>query len=247
MGESLVGRCAFEGTTIYMTKIPQNYVNITSGLGKANPTVLLLIPLKLNDEILGVIEIASFNPFEKHEIEFVEKVSYSLASTIAGKQVSERTARLLEQTKLQAEELVQKEEEMRQNIEEMQATQEEFAKRGAEMDSILTAINSISYVVHFDMAGILTYANENFSNFIGVAKSQLVGRSFNSLDLNLEESDDMSNADLWDNLYSGETIKLNRIYTIDGVQKKLVEVYCPVLDKEGTPLKVVCIMTEAVD
>ncbi len=245
MGEALVGRCAFERTTLYLSQVPQNYVNITSGLGKANPNYLLLVPLKMNEDIMGVLEIASFNPISAHEKEFIEKVSFSIASTVAGKQVSERTARLLEQTKLQAEELVQKEEEMRQNIEEMQATQEEFAKREAEIDSVLEAVNSLAFVFHFDMSGNYLYVNENFSNFIGIAKNQLVGRNFNSLDIDIEEPEELSNSDLWDNLFNGEKVKLTRTYNFPGASRKLTEVYCPVMDREGIPVKIICIAFDA--
>ena len=240
MGESLVGRCAFEKSTIYMTKIPQDYVNITSGLGKANPHVLLLVPLLMNDSVLGVIEIASFKPFKSHEIDFIEKVSYSLASTIAGKQVNERTAKLLEHTKLQAEELVQKEEEMRQNIEEMQATQEDFAHREAEIDSYIGGINSIANVMHFDMSGNIIYVNENFAEFLGFSPYQIMGKTLNSPELNIHESKEMSNSELWDRLCSTETVVLKRHY----MDKILTEVYRPVLSRDGEPTKVICIAVE---
>ncbi|MDD2563906.1 MAG: cache domain-containing protein, partial [Salinivirgaceae bacterium] len=240
MGESLVGRCAFEQSTIYMTKIPQDYVNITSGLGKSNPHILLLVPLLMNDTVLGVLEIASFTPLKTHEIEFIEKASYSLASTIAGKQVNERTAKLLEQTKLQAEELVQKEEEMRQNIEEMQATQEDFAQREAEIDSYIGGINNLAKVMHFDMSGNIIYVNENFAEFLGFSPFQIIGKTFNAPELNIQESSEMNSSELWNRMFAAETIKIKRRY----MGKTLTEVYSPVLSRDGVPVKVICIAVE---
>lgn len=127
-GEGLVGACALEKKTMYMKEIPDNYIHITSGLGEANPKSLLIVPMIVEEEVLGVIEIASFNEFEQHEIDFVEKIAQTIGSTLVTTKVNARTAKLLEESKLRAEEMVAQEEEMRQNMEELQATQEEMRR-----------------------------------------------------------------------------------------------------------------------
>ena len=136
-GEGLVGTCYLEGQSIYMTDIPNSYINITSGLGESNPKAIFICPLKVNDRIYGVIELASFLEFEPYQLDFVQKVSESIAVTISTVNVNIRTSRLLQQTKLQAEEMANQEEELRQNMEEMQATQEEMRRREAELNEII--------------------------------------------------------------------------------------------------------------
>ncbi|RLD63848.1 MAG: hypothetical protein DRI95_11200, partial [Bacteroidetes bacterium] len=83
MGEGLVGMCAVEKSTVYLNDIPDGYLSISSGLGGSDPRSLLIVPLKLEDEIFGVIEVASFNKFKKHEIDFVERVTESISSTLS--------------------------------------------------------------------------------------------------------------------------------------------------------------------
>lgn len=175
VGEGLVGRCIYERKTIYLTEVPEDYVKITSGLGTANPRCILIVPCILNDEMFGVIEIASFNELKPYEIEFVEKLGESIASTVSSVKVAEKTSKLLQASQLQREDLTSQEEELRQNLEEMQATQEdlrrqmeenttmreELAKEQVLMDSLMDNVND--YIYFKDLDG----------KFIRVSKSYL--------------------------------------------------------------------------
>ena len=134
LGEGLVGNCAIEKKRIHLTEIPDNYIRITSGLGGSNPRSLILIPMKLEEEVLGVVEIASFNKYEDYQIEFLEQASLSVASSLNMAETNKRTSELLEKTQQQAEEMSAQEEEMRQNMEELQATQEESSRRAEDFE-----------------------------------------------------------------------------------------------------------------
>jgi transcriptional regulator with GAF, ATPase, and Fis domain len=132
IGQGMIGQCFLEKEKIHLIEIPDDYVNITSGLGAANPTSLLLIPLKTNDVVYGVLELASFKTYKDHEVEWVERLAESVASTVASVRANDNMRQLLEQTQQQAEEMKSQEEEMRQNMEELSATQEEMSRKERE-------------------------------------------------------------------------------------------------------------------
>jgi GAF domain-containing protein len=137
IGEGLVGSCFMEQKSTYISQLPQDYLKITSGLGGENPGYLLLVPLKLNENTIGVIEMASFKAIEPHQIDFMQKLAESIASAIISTKTAEQTKQLLAQSQVQAEEMRAQEEEMRQNMEELTATQEESSRKNSEMENII--------------------------------------------------------------------------------------------------------------
>ncbi len=128
IGEGLAGNCVLEKKTVLLNKIPNNYLEISSGLGGSKPGCLMIVPLKKDEDVLGVLEIASFNDFKTHEVEFVEKVAESIASALITVRLHLQTSQFLERFQQQAEEMKAQDEELRQNIEELQATHEQMER-----------------------------------------------------------------------------------------------------------------------
>ncbi len=143
IGEGLLGQAVLEKETILLTEIPEGYLKITSGLGIASPDNLIIVPLKSNEDIIGVIELASFKEFDDTDIEFLEKVSESIASTVISAKTNQQTKELLESSNQMTEEMQAQEEEMRQNMEEMQATQEEMARTQKELAEKEANLNAL--------------------------------------------------------------------------------------------------------
>ncbi|HEY4784810.1 MAG TPA: GAF domain-containing protein, partial [Bacteroidales bacterium] len=193
IGEGLIGACAQEKQTIFITDLPEEYIEITSGLGDASPRSLLIVPMLNEKSIFGIMEIASFNTFQPHEIEFIEKLAQNIASTFATVKININTARLLEQSKKQAEEMAQQEEEMRQNLEELQATQEESARREAEINSLINAVDASALVIQTDMEGRIIEVNKKFSVIIKMNRDELIGRYLKSIFIFDAQTDEFSN------------------------------------------------------
>jgi putative methionine-R-sulfoxide reductase with GAF domain/CHASE3 domain sensor protein len=181
LGDGLTGQAWQEQATIYLTEVPNDYITITSGLGKTNPRSILIVPLKANDEVFGVVEIASISELEKYKIEFVERVGESIASTIATAKNTEQTAKLLEESKMLTEQMKAQEEEMIQNMEELQATQEEMERSqivALEKDALLNANNLIFYL---SRKFSINSANDLASQLLYYAPDEFEGMNISDL------------------------------------------------------------------
>jgi len=130
IGEGVVGQVFLERQTVIITKVPQGYTTITSGLGDATPGYLIVVPMKYNDVVTAVLELAGFRILEEHEVTFLEKAGEFIASAISNVQNNEKSKALINQMREQTEQMRAQEEELRQNLEELEATQEDMRRKG---------------------------------------------------------------------------------------------------------------------
>lgn len=246
LGEGLVGRCAKEGETIFLTELPKDYINIVSGLGDDAPACLLLVPLKRNDEVYGVIELASFEPFEKHVIEFIEKIGESIATTISNVKINIRTIKLLEESRIKSEELASQEEEMRQNMEELQATQEESARKSIETDSLVNALNASSYVLEYDLNGRIIHVNDSYLELTGQKLKDLIG-AHHSDNLQMTDKQRQEYQDFWNALKGGSIRKETNEVTLSGKTYTFIETYSPIFNENHEVIKILKIAHNITD
>ncbi len=246
IGEGLIGRCAQENETIYLTEIPKDYIKVASGLGYDNPTCLLLVPLKLNSKVYGVIELASLEVIEKHIVEFVEKIGESLAATISTVKINIKTVTLLEESKIKSEELSAQEEEMRQNMEELQATQEEAARKSAEMESLIKALNESSYVIEYDINGKVISVNEAYLKLTNQSAEQIIG-THHADNLKLDEKQQREYNLFWDNLKNGFVKKETSKIELGGKTFTFIETYSPIYNENQKVVKVLKIAHNITD
>jgi methyl-accepting chemotaxis protein len=82
-GEGLVGQAAASSKTIYVDDVPDGYIKIISGLGSASPKYLLFVPVKKQEELRGVLEIATFTPIIEDQRKFVEEAAQLMADKLS--------------------------------------------------------------------------------------------------------------------------------------------------------------------
>lgn len=119
-GEGLVGRAALEKELIYVTDLPSDYIRIRSGLGEDAPSSILLVPVMLDQQVLGVMELASLGEIPVHQTDFIRQMADALATTLAKVKANMQNRELFEKTKNQAEALASQEKVYRKNMEQLE-------------------------------------------------------------------------------------------------------------------------------
>lgn len=179
VGEGLVGQAYLEKETIYLKDVPDNFVKITSGLGESNPKFVLIVPLKMNENMVGLIEVASFKEFSSHVITFVEKIGENIAHAISSIHVTEHTKKLLTESQQLTEQMRAQEEELKQNQEELQATQEEISRK---YKQLFAELKNLNYESRFDQLKSITMAKKrSIEYYFDIIRNQIITFSENRM------------------------------------------------------------------
>jgi HAMP domain-containing protein len=78
LGEGLVGQAAVEKQRILLTKVPTDYIHISSGLGQAAPFNIVVLPVLFEGDVKAVMELASFEGFSPTHLTFLEQLTESI-------------------------------------------------------------------------------------------------------------------------------------------------------------------------
>ena len=230
--EGLVGRCAFEKLPVYLKEIPEEYIKLTSGLGGAEPNYLLLVPLVINEKVLGVVELASFNEIPQYQIDFLQTLGENIASTISNVRITEQTNKLLSESKMRGEELSSQEEELRQNMEELQATQEESVRRESEMRLAMDAINNTLGTIDIDMNGTVMAVNDMMLRLSHVDINEFVGKQFVDLYVHSEEDRERFE-EAWSKVLMGDSCNYEVTSNFQGIEVTFTHSLTPYINQMG--------------
>src|SRR5262245_41275827 len=120
LGEGLVGQCAIEKEKILLSKVPLDYITIFSGLGAAPPQNILVLPVIFEDQVKGVVELASFERFSATHEALLDQLAESIGIVINTIEANTRTVDLLTQSQSLAQELQSRQQELQQTNQELE-------------------------------------------------------------------------------------------------------------------------------
>jgi CheY-like chemotaxis protein/HAMP domain-containing protein/GAF domain-containing protein len=126
IGEGLVGQAALEKQPILLQNVPDDYIQITSGLGEAPPRNIIVLPVLFEGEVKAVIELASFLPFSQIHQTFLDQLAESIGVVLNMISANMRTEELLEQSQKLTQELQSQSKELQQQQDELKRSNSEL-------------------------------------------------------------------------------------------------------------------------
>jgi signal transduction histidine kinase/CheY-like chemotaxis protein len=120
LGEGLIGQCAVEKEKILLSNVPVGYLKVFSGLGAAPPQSILVMPIVFENQVRGVLELASFNRFSPVHEAFLDQLCESIGIVINTIEANTRTEDLLAQSQSLAQELQSRQLELQQTNQELE-------------------------------------------------------------------------------------------------------------------------------
>jgi HAMP domain-containing protein/signal transduction histidine kinase/DNA-binding response OmpR family regulator len=147
MGEGLVGQCALEKERILLTNVPDNYIQIASGLGEAKPNNIIVLPIVFEGQVKAVMELASFERFNPTHLTFLDQLTESIGIVLNTLEANMRTEDLLKQSQSLAKELQAQQDELQQTNAELEEKakllvlqNEEVARKNREVEQARQAL-----------------------------------------------------------------------------------------------------------
>ena len=139
-GEGLVGQCALEKTRIWLTDVPRDYIVVSSGLGSAPPTNIVVLPILFEQQVKAVIEIASLDRFTETHLSFLDQLMESIGVVLNTIEANSRTESLLTQSQSLAQELQQTNQELAEKARLLSEQNIEVERKNREVEQAKLAL-----------------------------------------------------------------------------------------------------------
>ncbi len=134
VGNGLVGQCAAEKQSMFITDMPPHVVPIRSGLFEAVPRSIIVLPILFEDRVKAVIELASLSVFTASHLAFLEQLTASIGIVLNSIEATMQTEGLLKQSQQLATELQTQQTELQQTNEQLAQKAQQLAEQNVEVE-----------------------------------------------------------------------------------------------------------------
>jgi len=134
LGEGLVGQAALEKERILLTKVPDDYVRISSGLGEAPPTNIVVLPIVFEGQVKAVMELSSVERFNNTHHAFLDQLTESIGIVLNTIEANTLTEDLLKQSQSLAAELQSRQQELQTTNQELEEKARQLFEQNAEVE-----------------------------------------------------------------------------------------------------------------
>ncbi|MFF8837355.1 HAMP domain-containing protein [Streptomyces sp. NPDC015130] len=131
LGQSLVGQAARDRRALLVEHLPEGYATIASGVGSGEPSMLIVLPIVVEEQVLGAVEFASVRPFTPLRREFLDRFVVSTGAVLSSLVANMRTDKLLGQYRQLADELRSRSAELQTRQQELQRSNAELQEKAA--------------------------------------------------------------------------------------------------------------------
>ncbi|WP_413373614.1 response regulator [Paenibacillus taichungensis] len=129
IGEGLIGQAALDMTPIILEKTPEDYVNIGSATGSSRASGVMIYPVVFEDELIGVVELASFEGFTNLHTQLFSQLIMNLGVILNNVRRRLRVEELLRESQALTEELQVQSEELQTQQEELRRSNENLEEQ----------------------------------------------------------------------------------------------------------------------
>jgi signal transduction histidine kinase/ActR/RegA family two-component response regulator len=130
-GEGLAGQAAVERKTILITDASAGYLQVGSGLGQAAPVSVAVLPILFEDQVLGVLEIASLKQFSDVHLALFDQFVGTIGVAINTIMASSRTEALLSESQRLTTQLQERSVELQRQQAELRRSNAELEEKAA--------------------------------------------------------------------------------------------------------------------
>lgn len=241
-GEGVVGTAASERRSLIMTNIPQDYFEIVSAFGSTKPRSILVSPIKLNEEVYGVIELASLQKFKPEVVDFVEEICKTIAYSFAISKIYSETLIKVDNLDLEINQLQTENASLLNDYSELNESYRQVTQKLSDNILVMQSIDDTAMIVDVDLDGNIIEYNVGFDRFFQSVGIHNFSHNFREYLAEINISDGFDIDEIWRDLKTG--IKFFGIQKSMMFEKQFIlhQFFIPVQNDEGKVMSIKIIM-----